>query len=443
MTGQPRSSFPHPAVNVTSAEYGSRQVPAWAACIPGPVRTKGIMEFLVAILLVLTALVPRTGTANENPYETLVLVNDLTITRYDLDQRKQLMKALGVSGNLHDQAVDDLVDDRIRQGAARKAGLSATESMIDSGVAEFAARDNLSTEQLNSYVARFGVAPESVRDFIRARLDWQRVVQARYGASARVSETEVDAALALTGRDRDQKVLLSELVLSTAELGLRGAEDFAQKIYSRIHSAEDFEEYARRYSAASTARNGGRLDWIPVSSIPPQVATRILALEIGQVTGPIQVGDDAIGLFLLRNLREGRPDVPAEQAVSYISVPVPADGWSSSDTDELIAGVESCEDLQFATHAFGQGSVAGGLIDSLEGASDSLVAALSQLDPGEAAIHRTDAGDTSIVMVCRRGESESSALRDDVRQSLFGQRLTGFSESYLRRLRSEAFIEYR
>ena len=122
----------------------------------------------------------------QNPYGIAIWVNDRVITNFEISQRVLLLRAFGTTGNLEKTATDQLIEDRLRLQGAAQAGLTITDEEIEAGVAEFAARANLTGEQLYQYVGQRGAAKESMQSFVRAGLLWRNLVQARFGGRANV-----------------------------------------------------------------------------------------------------------------------------------------------------------------------------------------------------------------------------------------------------------------
>ena len=380
--------------------------------------------------------------AASNPFEIVVVVNDRAITQYEVSQRTSLLRAFGIEEDVEERALKDLIDDRVRLSAAERFGLPVDEAAVDVGVSNLAAREDLTTDQLNAYVSRFGVDPETVRDFVRAAMSWERVVHAKYGNTARISEHEVDAAMSLTSEESEQMVLLSEIILVADERGIQRTEAIAWQLYEIIDDEDEFAAAAIRFSNSPSRQDGGRLDWLSVRNIPSQVLTRVLAMKNGQISGPIQIEDNVIGLFLLRGTRGGQPVERKPTTVSYLEIPVPA-GWSEEVIGKLIDESETCTDLQVATLELDPETDVEPRTLGDE-TRELLTQAISRLDLGEASILDGESGDhRAVIMVCNRSEQGSVESRNRIRDSLYLQRLSGFGESYLSRLRSEAFIEYR
>ena len=381
-----------------------------------------------------------TAGAAANPFETVVIVNDRAITRYEVDQRVLLMRAFGLSGYTKERAVDDLIDDRIRLAAADEFGLSIDDATLEAHVSEFAARDGLDAGRLREYVARRGVEPETLHDFVRAGVLWNQVVQARYGSSMRVSEGEIDSALSLGGGG-EAMVLISEIILTTDNRGAERTWEAARRLLGEIRSGSDFAEAARRFSAARSGQDGGKLDWLAAGRLPPQVAAMILTLQPGQIAGPVQVSANTVGLFLLRNIRSGGARSGGPAPISYVRVLVPA-GVSERDARDVVERSGTCDDLKVAASEIDSQSISEEVAETSE-MTEGLASVLVELDRHEARIHTDEAGERAIYMVCGREVAAAESTREEVRNSLYMQRLAGYGQSYLQRLRGSAYITFK
>ena len=80
---------------------------------------------LLAVLVAFGALAQAA-----NPYAPAITVNDGVITRYDIEQRMALLGALGAGGDLHELAVEQLTEDRVKLQAADELGIELPEGAV-------------------------------------------------------------------------------------------------------------------------------------------------------------------------------------------------------------------------------------------------------------------------------------------------------------------------
>ncbi|ALG90067.1 MULTISPECIES: peptidylprolyl isomerase [Actibacterium] len=403
---------------------------------------KSTIRTIGALLLGMTFLGVPAETAlaqSGGAFAERVQVNGRAVTNWEVSQRIAFMRLLGSGGGggIEQQVVDMLIEDRLKLEAADRAGLRITEEELAAGKAEFASRAELTTEQFVQELRGAGVAEETFTDFVEAGLAWRALVRARFGPRAQITEAEIDRAMALSSRTGAARVLLSELVLraDTPEFAAQ-SKALAEQLLRQITTPAGFAAAAREYSVSSTRETGGRLDWLDLANLPPQIASQILALAPGQMAEPIEV-PNAIILFQLRALEETTPKAAETLSVDYARFFVAPDSRASAQ--EIIARLDSCDDLY---------GVAKGLPEEQLQRQTLAVADLPQdigielakLDEGETTILTRDASQ-SILMLCgRTPELGEGVDREAVRARLFNQRLSSYADSFLAELKADAII---
>ena len=392
--------------------------------------------FLAAMLVALWAAAgPATA---QQPFAAAATVNGIAVTNYAVEQRALFLTLLRSPGVDRASVTDTLVDEALQVQAARLAGIEVTEEEVATGMTEFAARANLSSDQFVAELGRAGVDAETFRDFVRNGLYWRRLVQARYGDRARPSDREVQRAVD-TGPQGEIRVLLSEIALPYTPETRGEAEALAQRLSDSLRGQAAFEEAARTYSRSNSARTGGRIDWLPLAGLAPPIAGEILTLAPGEVSAPINLGT-FYGLFLLRDL-DDRAAEPAIRRIDYAEYLIPGGRSEAAlrQAAELRARVDVCDDL----YGEAQGAPEGTLTRQ-DAAPEALPADLRQelakLDPGEASTLLTRGEYLRFVMLCGRETEVPEGAFERAGQQILNQRLTDLADGYLAELRADAVV---
>lgn len=432
----------------------------------GRLLSSGMMRGATLGLILGLALAGAAPAQQGGMFAPRMTINGQVITNYEIDQRVRFLQVLRAPGNPEAEALRGLIEDRLGAQAAEAAGVSVTPEEITAGMAEFAGRANLTTEQFLQALAEEGVAAETFRDFVQAGLLWRAAVRDRFAGTASVSDTQVERAIVETARKTEVQVLLSELVIPAPQG--QGAEALAEAgdIRANLSAEGGFAAAARAKSAASTAERGGRLDWMPLSNLPPAIAQQVLTLAPGEVTEPIVV-PNAVLLLQLNNLSESESPTPAGVKVGwaeYLLAP-------GEDPAAVRARVDRCGDLNLV--ARGQAAERLVLRDGTMGAIPADIGMeLAKLDPGESSTALRRGAWTVFLMLCTReglreapaeGEAAEGAPaasdapateageaapaddplaqdRDAVRNRLGNQQIALKAAAWMEELRSEAII---
>ena len=388
------------------------------------------------------AFAPVGAVLAQGMFSPAVIVNDMVITGYELEQRASMLRVLNAPGDLRELAREQLIDDRLRLQAANDAGIVPEAEEIEAGMEEFAGRANLSREEFVRALAQQGVAEETFRDFVRAGVAWRTLVRQRFAGRAQVSDQEIDRALAREGTGSTVRVLLSEIIMPMPPQEEAAVRARADRI-AQLTSKSAFSAEARRYSATATRGNGGRLPWQDLTELPPVLRPLVLGLKPGEVTDPIPI-PNAIALFQLRDIEETGYTAPEIASVEYAAYYMP--GGRSEQTlaqaRVLRSRVDRCDDLYGVAKGQPEERLERGSLPPSEIPTD-IAYELSKLDPGEVSTALTRANGQTLVflMLCgRTNEVTEDVNREDFTLNLQNRRIGQLADSYLAQLRSDARI---
>lgn len=379
----------------------------------------------------------------QNPFRPMARVNEQVITAYEFEQRKLLLQALRVVGDLDKLAMDALIDDRLKMAAAKRAGIEVTPEDVSAGLDEMAGRSGISGEELKASLAAQGVEPQTLEGFVRVGLAWRQLVRSRFSNVA-ISEAEIDRAMALAGTRGSARVQISEIFLPTMTPELKQQSEALAPQIAAIRSIKDFADAARRFSAGPSRVRGGRIDkWLALEDLPPQLQGIVLTMKPGEVTRPIEI-PNALALFQLRAIEPTPAKRGKNPGVDYAEYRI-AGGNSPAARDEaarVAALADTCDDLygilrDRPAELLQRHDVPLGQVPA------DVAVALASLDPGEVstALTTPDGQYLRFLMLCSRTPDRTAVpTRDEVRTQLFNRRLNDLAAAYLAQLRSEAVI---
>lgn len=391
----------------------------------------GLMSLLAAAFLVVTAQMAGAQAATKASFTPVKFVNNQAITGFELDQRMAFLELLGFSGDLRNEAMTGLIDDRLRLAMAKSMGLSLSSEDVMAGMEEFASRGTLDAQGFLKAIGEQGIAPETFRDFVSAGLIWRRVISARFGDSVAISEAAVDRALTNMIVTDAQTVTLAEIVLNAGGDRRNQALALARNLQIDFIKGRDFTDAVRAVSVGATAGSGGTIAAKRLSELPEDVALLVRGLAAGQISTPIILEDK---LYMYQMVENGSTPVAETGApeVDYAEITLSAD---ASAVGDLRANVDGCDDL------YDYASKNGLTVTRNNRGQSGGPGLLQTLDAGEIAGPINGAAGPTAVMLCARGiDPQQTASRDEVKLLLKNQRLAAMSEVFLSELRADALI---
>lgn len=375
--------------------------------------------------------------AEAGDFAPVKIVNAQAISGYELRQRVAFLTLLKQPGDIMNEAMNGLIEDRLRNSAAKAAGVVPSPDDILAGMTEFASRANLTAEEFIKAIGQADIAPETFRDFVKSGVAWRQLVRQKYDGKVKISEAAIDRALAQFSIPVAQQVTLAEIVMPAST---RSAEiAAARELAIDISRGREFSEAARAVSVGPTARSGGVLAAQNLSALPDEAAKAVRALKEGEISDPV-ILDDKVVLYKMISAMQQPTTITAPTLLDYaiFALPDSADGLARAA--QLRAKVDNCDDLYTAAKGQPEGTLTRTTV-AINAVPADISAALQMLDAGEVSTSLTQGGARSFLMLCSRTAPKGSQpSRDEVQLILTNQRLASLAGVYLEELRANALI---
>ncbi|WP_375265318.1 peptidylprolyl isomerase [Planktotalea sp.] len=399
----------------------------------------GFVAIACAALLTFSA--PLASNA-QSLFATAIKVNDRSITNFELAERTRFLGLLRAPGDHKKLARQQLIEDRLKLGAARSVGIVPSREEVEAGMDEFAGRVNLTRAEFIQALNAGDVSEDAFRAFVRSGLAWRQLVQAKFASRIGVTEDDIDRSVASSGTGATIRVLLSEIIMPAPPPQAAAVQERAERI-SQITSVSAFAAEARRYSASASKARSGRLEWLPITQLPAPLRPILLGLAPGEVTDPIPL-QNAVALFQLRDIEEVQVGEPQYAAIEYAAYYI-AGGRTEAGLAEarkIESRIDRCDD--FYGIAKGQDpSVLDRGSKAPEEIPSDIAIELAKMDPGETSTTLTRANGQTLVLLMLCGRTpvlEEEVDRAELSLGLQNQRLASYSNGYLEQLRADARI---
>ena len=372
-------------------------------------------------------------------------VNEAVITHYDIDQRVRLLRALGANGsNMRQEAIDALIDDRLKQEVATSFGASIDRATLDQAIESYAEQRNFNTQSLMAKLRRSGVQPESFDEFLSVSIIWRNILRSRFGQQATPSEIELNAQLNTFAISSSSTIQLGEIVLPYLERGQDATVALATDLVAQLRAGENFSKIAKEYSRSATAERGGVIGWVAPNRLPAQIGASIRGLSRGGVADPIYIPSGVVIIKVLDARTVTRQiEVPVSVNLTYAELVIPygeiGAREASRDANRLRRSLDGCRGLETRAAEFGNGSGVFGPV-SLDSIDADVGLALARLDPRDSTVMQGQNA-LRVLVLCDRVSEMSPEGRATLRNQLASRNYNSLSEGYLLELRRNSIIE--
>jgi len=359
---------------------------------------------------------------------------------------------------LQRQVLDRLIIEQLQVQRAEKVGIKVSDETLNQGLENIAQRNNVALAELPALLAREGVDYASYRRELRQQITIDQLRQRDVLQRISVSPKEVATYLARQeGKASLRQEFLLSHILIAAPSGASpeqtlAAESLADDLYKRLQAGEDFAKLAVAYSSGQQALEGGSLGWRKGSELPSLFADVAPGLNVGQVAEPVR---NASGFHLIKldDRRGGEAIMENQTRARHILVTtneVLDDGSAREKLRAIRERILSGEDFAAVAKAVSedpQSALEGGDL-GWTGPGNFVPAfeeQLNTLDIGEiSAPIKTQFGWHIIQVLERRVyDATDEKQRQEAILAIRNSKLGDEVDIWTRRLRDEAFVEYR
>jgi peptidyl-prolyl cis-trans isomerase SurA len=242
------------------------------------------------------------ATSGELLDRVVAIVNDGVVLNSDLDSQIDVVAErlheqkleLPPQNVLRQQVLERLVLQEIQMQRANRAGIKVTDETLNAALQDVAKRNNLTLSQLPDALAQQGIDYPSYRDSVRKDITLTMLRQRDVLQHISVTPREIDVYLekqAKTPSERNEYNVSHILIAvgqEASQAQLDAAAHRAEEVYQRAKSGEDFAKLAVAYSNSQTALDGGSLGWRKGGELPTFLADVVAKLKPGEVSEPLR-----------------------------------------------------------------------------------------------------------------------------------------------------------
>lgn len=397
----------------------------------------------------------------------VAVVDDDVILKSELDRAELNVKQqyaghtaqLPPQDILDKQVLERLVLARLQLSRAAESGIKVSDAELDLSVQRMAAQNKMTVAQMQQQLAADGMTYAEFRKSVHDEIEIQKMQQSVIQGRVAVSDSEIENEIASQHAGGPQ-VHLAHILIALPENPtpeqIKTAQTKVDGIKELIDQGKmEFSAAAIRYSDSQNALEGGDLGWRSLDEVPPAFTEIIKTMKAGQVTQPIR----GVSGFQLLKLVETRDagQATAQQVTEYhaqnlmvrIGGSVTAE-QAKAKIDalraQLVAGADFTTIAKKESEDTSTSEKGGDMGWFPANAWGSAVEAqIQQLKDGE--LSQPFQSDVGWHVLKRLGtrltDASAQAARETAREAITRRKSQDEYESFLRQLRSEAYVDIR
>ena len=221
----------------------------------------------------------------KNKIITSLILNNQEINQNSVNQNKKM-------------ALQALVNYKLKKNEIIKYDIKPNKKAVDSYLERIASKFNVNADGLKKIFQINNLNFELYVDEIQIEYAWQQLIYNIYNKKLLLDDEQISEEL--NQLIKSQQSLL-EYELAEIELLLESSSEDIEKI-NQIKTeltSNSFENTAIKYSASSSALDGGNLGWINAKALSNDIAIKLENMKVGQVTDPIYKTNSILFIKLL------------------------------------------------------------------------------------------------------------------------------------------------
>lgn len=392
--------------------------------------------------------------------EGVVLQSELEEQIIQISERAKGQKLeLPPQNVLRQQVLERLVLQEIQMQRADRAQLKVPDEALNNALQDVAQRNGLTLSALPDALTSQGVDYPAYREAMRKELTLTLLRQRDVLQRIAVTPREIDQYIERQSKrpSEQNEYNVSHILIAVPQAAtpdqLEQAGKKAAEVYQRAKSGEDFAKLAVAYSNSQTALDGGALGWRKGAELPTILTDVVAKLKPGDVSEPLRA-PTGYHIVKLNEVRGAEKQVIVDQThARHILMKTNELQDDATVRQKLVAvreRIEKGEDFAVLATTLsedpGSGSEGGDLgwngpgtfVPEFEKTLQSLqVNEISQPFRSQFGWHIVQ------VLGRRKFDSTDELKRRRVAEEIRASRADEETELWLRRLRDEAYVEYK
>ena len=219
--------------------------------------------------------------------EIKAIVNDTPISAFDVESRAKMvmLQQAGQVGKLTPElkkdALNDLVDERIKVQEMHKRGIKVSQQDVLTALAHLERQNGMEAGGFKKLLAQHHIPFQTLFNQTEANLGWLRLLQQKEQGIS-VSDVEVKAKQKAIRKELSKEsISFAEIILPTEEEALA--------VWQRLQDGADFSTMVELHSIAESRLQGGRVMNVTTDYYGKTVADILNQMQVGQLSRPIPV----------------------------------------------------------------------------------------------------------------------------------------------------------
>ena len=379
---------------------------------------KFLLDFVFILVLIFVLAVDF---AQSSQFSPAIKVNNIFISKYEVNERKKLLIALGTSKlEAKKIAQQNLINETLQKLHAKSIGVNVLPSQVDEVFNNFITVRSLTKSSLKKSLKKFGTSLDELRSYLEATVLMRNIINNSFYSRMTIADFDFSLFRPPASTSIPTQLNISEIIIPFSIRGKENTIKLGERIIKDLNNGESFEKLAKRFLKTFTSKDGGLIGFVSLDTLQDGLKEILIKLKSGKNSNLI-ITSQSIMIFKVNSWKNTEKTQNPPSEVTYAII---------SKKEGKINNCNSIEKEKI------QGPIRNNRLDR------RIRDTLNQLRPSEKIFFTDENGETSFLILCSRRLILSDNSIKLLQGQLLQNRLLKLAEGLNLELQRTAEIQY-
>ena len=359
--------------------------------------------------------------AQSSQFSPAIKVNNVFISKYEVNERTKLLIALGASkSNAKKIAQQNLIEETLQKLHAKAIGVKALPNQVEEVLNNFIAVRSLTKKSLKINLNKFNASLNELRAYLEANVLMRNIINNTFYSRMNIDDFDFSLFRPAASISIPTQLNISEIIIPFSIRGKENTLKLGERILKDLNNGKSFEKLAKRFSKALTSKDGGTIGFVSLDSLPGGLKKILKKLKSGNNSNLI-ISSDSIMIFKVNSWKTTEKTQTPPSEITYAKI---------SNKHNKVNNCNTIEKKNI------NGPVRSNKLNK------KIRNALNQLRPSEKILFTNNDGEKSYLILCSRRYILSENATKLLQGQMLENQLLKLAEGLNLELRRTAEIQY-
>ena len=241
------------------------------------------------------------GFGESSQFSPAIKVNNVFISKYEVNERTKLLIALGASkSNAKKIAQQNLIDETLQKLHAKTIGVKALPNQVEEVLNNFIGVRSLTKKSLKINLNKFNASFNELKAYLEANVLMRNIINNSFYSRMNLDDFDFSLFRPSASISIPTQLNISEIIIPFSIRGKENTIKLGERIIKDLDNGKNFEKIAKRFSNALTSKDGGKIGFVSLDTIPDGLKKILIKLKSGQNSNLI-ISSESIMIFKINS----------------------------------------------------------------------------------------------------------------------------------------------